>query len=286
MSGNNIQHGITAGGTGNITLGAVSGADRHTLLDAYSAGHHFHGSLKDGDDSEFGVYRIVTASPLVLERVNVIETIVSGAYDNTSPTAINVTTSGTFQMVADANAIVDAPNGLPYASGGIVGRTSLHDGDVDETNVGVGILRYMIPFIRLSTGPISSLSVICGVSPGACELKAYAYQKQHNGSPGVLFGEFTSASTMDMSSIGIKTATPASPIVVPDTEFYICIQASVTGCSLKGSTNTSGAWLGSESDGSVIGSIYRSDAYASAGGDETASTWLPSRNKHSIWLNG
>ncbi len=286
MSGNNIQHSITVGGTGNITLGAVSGADRHTLLDAYGAGHHFHGSIKEGDDSEFGVYRIVTASPLVLERVNVIETIVSGTYDNTSPTAINVTTAGTFQMVADANAIVDAPNGLPYASGGIVGRPSIHDHDVDGTNVGIGVFRYMVPFIRISNKPITSLSFVCAVSPGASEVKAFAYQKQYaNGSPGILYGEFTSGSTIDTSTTGIKTATPASPIHVPDTEFFICIQASVTGVSLNGSAQTSGGFLGTESDGSVIGSLWRDVPYASVGEDETASTWSKTRNKHTIWLN-
>ncbi len=286
MSSNNVQHAVIAGGTGNITLGPVSGAKRHSLLDDYSQGQHFYAAFKDGDDSEYGIYRIVTESPLVLERLLVKETISSSVFNKTNPTALDLTTSATFQIISDANALVYAPFPGGYPSGGIVGRPSLGDYNVDEVNTNAGIFRHMIPYARNWNGPITSLGIVCAVPQPSAVMRAYLYQKQYNNAPGVMYGEFTDTAEIDLSTAGIKVAAASSPIDITDSEFYVCLQASVNSVSVKGTTTSSGIWLGTEPDGTVIGSLYRSIDYASAGGDESASTWLPNRNKISVWLNG
>lgn len=75
-------------GTGAITLG--DNVSRFISVgDAFSDGDELHYTIEDGNNRESGI-GTYTASGTTLSRDTVIETLVNGTFDNTSPTAITL----------------------------------------------------------------------------------------------------------------------------------------------------------------------------------------------------
>lgn len=107
MSGliaNWVKETTTTSGTGTITLaGAVPGFIAFT--DYFTDGVTVKYCIQDGNDREIGL-GVFTASGTTLTRATIIETLVAGTFDNTSPSAINL--SGISLVFSDLTA-----NNLP-----------------------------------------------------------------------------------------------------------------------------------------------------------------------------
>lgn len=100
MLANWVKQITSTTGTGTITLGtAVDGCI--SVGTVYSDGDKFIYSIIDGNNREIG-YGTYTASGDLLTRTTVLETLVSGVYDNTSPSPINLSGSA-IVMVAATN---------------------------------------------------------------------------------------------------------------------------------------------------------------------------------------
>lgn len=92
------KHATATTGTGTITLG--SAVAKHTTFGVHFAdGELVYYSIEDGNDRENGI-GLYTVSGTTLARSTVKETLVSGVYDRTSPTAINLSGSATVSVSA------------------------------------------------------------------------------------------------------------------------------------------------------------------------------------------
>lgn len=90
------KHDTATTGTGTITLG--SAAAKHTTVgDHFADGELIWYSIEDGNNRENGI-GLFTVSGTTLARSTVLETLVSGTYDRTSPTAINLSGSATVSI--------------------------------------------------------------------------------------------------------------------------------------------------------------------------------------------
>lgn len=79
-------------GTGTITLGGNE-IGFIKFEDAFVTTDVVHYAIEDGNNREMGIGTLTTGSPWTLARTTVLETLVSGTYDNTSPTAITLTSA-------------------------------------------------------------------------------------------------------------------------------------------------------------------------------------------------
>lgn len=86
---NGVYETTTTSGTGTVTLSAVTGRPRFS--DA-SVGALVPYAIKDGNNWEWGIGKVSASNTLA--RTKVTATLVSGTYDNTSPSAITLSGSG------------------------------------------------------------------------------------------------------------------------------------------------------------------------------------------------
>lgn len=91
-------------GTGTITLGGAT-FGHIQFEDAYTTGDLVHYAIADGGNREIGIGTLTTGTPWTLARTTILETLVSGTYDDTSPTAITLTSAA----LVSVNAVVDMP---------------------------------------------------------------------------------------------------------------------------------------------------------------------------------
>ena len=102
-------------GTGTISFGSVP-AGFIGFDQAFSTGNTVHYTIEDGDDREIGIGTLTTGSPWTMARTTVLETLDGGVYDNTSPTAISLTSAAVVGV---------AP--VAYMPGTVVGRNESSD---------------------------------------------------------------------------------------------------------------------------------------------------------------
>jgi len=115
MIANWVKESVSAGGTGNLTLGGAE-TGLVSLDTAIGQDIAFVYTIEDGSNRECGVGHLSAASTLVRDKI--LETLVSGTLDRSTPAAITVTTSA-FVSIADAAQLVQP--GIPVS----------HDSDVD-----------------------------------------------------------------------------------------------------------------------------------------------------------
>lgn len=107
-------------GTGTISLGsAVSTYIRFQDSGLLTTGDKVHYSIEDGANREMGIGTITTGSPWTLSRDVVQATLVAGVYNDTTPTAINLSSGAVVSV---------APTAL--STGLIVGRALATTGAV------------------------------------------------------------------------------------------------------------------------------------------------------------
>lgn len=106
MLANWVQETTATTGTGTITLaGAVSGFT--TFTSQFSDGETVYYSIEDGTSREIGIGTF-TSSGTTLSRDTVLETLVSGTLDNTSPAALNLSGSAVVSVTGGANSLQEA----------------------------------------------------------------------------------------------------------------------------------------------------------------------------------
>ena len=91
-------------GTGTITLGgAVTGFCR--FQDNFTTGDKVYYSIEDGNNREEGYGTLTTGSPWTLARTTILRTISAGTFDNTTPSALSLTSSAIVGIAAAADTI-------------------------------------------------------------------------------------------------------------------------------------------------------------------------------------
>lgn len=156
MQANWVKQAVSAGGTGALTLGSAD-AGNITLNSAVGVGPSFHYVIEDGNDKETGFGHLSASTTLVRDYVR--ETLVSGTYDNTSPTAINVTTSAKVMISATAAGVVEAmprPCGTSAAERRVIltPNTSISSYSTDTL---VADYVYAVPFYWPGGRPIGNI---------------------------------------------------------------------------------------------------------------------------------
>jgi hypothetical protein len=113
MLANWVQETTATTGTGTINLGgAVAGFIK--FEDTFSTGDTVYYSIKDGTNREVGIGTLTAGTPWTLARTTVLENLVSGTFNNTSPTAITLSGSAVVGVAAQDAAILqpDTPDNL------------------------------------------------------------------------------------------------------------------------------------------------------------------------------
>jgi hypothetical protein len=94
-------------GTGTITLG--SAIDGYVAVgDQYADSDEIYYSITDGTNRENGI-GVYTASGTTLARSTVLETLVAGVFDNTSPAAITLSGNAVVSVTATTNGLLTHP---------------------------------------------------------------------------------------------------------------------------------------------------------------------------------
>ncbi|MGB4064247.1 MAG: hypothetical protein WBK19_10520 [Azonexus sp.] len=151
-----VKQAVTAGGTGNLTLGSADSGfiDFNTGV---GVGPRFTYSIEDGANREIGIGYLSAATTLVRQYVR--ETLVSGTYDNTTPSPITVTTAAKVTISATAQNLVQS---FPRVWGTSAGqRRQLGNPAHHQTTFGTlamtANILYVMPFLWRGGYPISTL---------------------------------------------------------------------------------------------------------------------------------
>lgn len=102
LTANWVKESTATTGTGTINLG---GAETGFIAfsDTFSTADTVHYVIEDGNNKEYGIGTLTTGAPWTLARTTVLETLVSGTFDDTSPTAITLSGSATVGVAAIAD---------------------------------------------------------------------------------------------------------------------------------------------------------------------------------------
>ena len=283
MLANWVKQAVSAGGTGNLTLGSADSG--HLTLDtAVGQGPRFVYSIEDGSDREIGIGYLSASTTLV--RSTVLETLASGTLDRTSPSALDVTTAAKVMIAGSAHNMMGAYIEAPYPAA-IEGICSM--GQVDETGVTVtshaGAVCAM-PFWWPASKMVSQATIYVGTAAAGATARIGIYSISSTGKPAILLKEFTDAATMDCSTTGAKVATPSAPVWLPAGFYYLGFQASSASVGVKASQySPSGLFLGASSSGARHTGLYRYASYGALAADETSSTWeINASVKMTAWL--
>lgn len=275
---------ISAGGTGNLTLsGAVTG--HVTLNNAVGTNRFFTYVINDGNDYEIG-YGYLSAST-TLVRSQVLQTIVSGTIDFTSPAALNVSTSATVGIDTAVQGIMGGHSGFAFAASGVNGICNMGEAHSGGTAAG-GLSGYlnMNPFFFACSKYVTKCMAHVVGTAGSAALRIGIWSKATNGKPGVLLKEFTDAATIDCSTSGAKTATPTTGIWLPSGDYYIGAVGNNAAITLKCPQYSPNSLdMGLTSAGTENLSIFRAFTYgALPTADESGQSYTANNVRHSFWL--
>lgn len=94
MLANWVLQSVTSSGSGDISLGA-SQDGYITVSDRYTNNDTFFYTIEDGLNKETGIGKYISSGNKVI-REQVLETLVTGVFNNTSPSPISMTSNATF----------------------------------------------------------------------------------------------------------------------------------------------------------------------------------------------
>lgn len=268
MLANWVKQAVTAGGTGNLTLGSAD-TGFIDLNTAIGQGPRFPYVIEDGNNREAGIGYLSASTTLVRETV--LETLVSGTLTRNSATAINATTSAKVMVSNSAQGVLGAYKAGFYANN-IPGMCSM--GMVDETGTNSashGGYLIQMPFWWAASKMVSMASIHCATAAAGATARIGLYDIANNGNPGVLLQEFTAATQMDVSTTGVKTAQVATPFWLPAGFYYVGFQCSSATPAFKGAMySPAGLFLGVSSSGTRSTGLYRVRTYAALPSDESS----------------
>lgn len=200
---NGVYETTTTSGTGTVTLSAVTGRPR--FADA-GVGAVVPYAIKDGSNWEWGMGTVAASNTLT--RSVILATLVSGTYDDTSPTAI--TLSGSSADVYLSPISDSLATGLPIVSS-TYGRKAMHSphwSTYPSGSLAVTADRlYLLPFRVDGSCDINGFHIDMNTA-GAASTKARigVYRMKADGQPGAVICE-----TADIDTS--VTATVLSPSV-------------------------------------------------------------------------
>ena len=212
MKANWIKQTTATTGTGTITLGAAEAgfialSDRSDLL---PDGAQVRYQITDGNNREEGI-GTYTAAGTTLSRDTIIETLVAGVYNNTSPTAITLSGSATVAIAASANTAFDG-RGLQFSASRVCYPDNLIKLDgVNQTGTS-GRLEYF-PAYLLFPRSIPSLAIECGVADAAAvDSRIGIWNQNASALPGqLLYG----SPALDLSAVAIVTEALPTALILP-----------------------------------------------------------------------
>lgn len=223
MLANWVKQAVSAGGTGNLTLGAAD-AGHVTLNDALGVGSSFNYVIEDGNDRETGIGRLSASTTLVRDFVR--ETLVSGTYDNTSPAAINVTTAAKVALAPTASGMVEAmprPCGTTAAERRVV--LTPHQGAILtwSTDTLAANFAYFFPVYWPGGRPIGNL--YCDVQTAAAAGKLVKVGLAVPNDDWTACRVVVEAASVGADVTGMRTGAVATPVNLPP-GWYVGIIAS------------------------------------------------------------
>lgn len=183
---NGVYETTTTSGTGTVTLSAVTGRPR--FADA-GVGAVVPYAIKDGSNWEWGMGTVAASNTLT--RSVILSTLVSGTYDDTSPTAI--TLSGSAADVYLSPVSDSLATGLPIVSS-TFGRKAIysaHWSTYPSSTLAVTADRlYLLPFRIDGSCDINGFYIDMNTA-GAASTKARIgiYRMKADGQPGAVICE-------------------------------------------------------------------------------------------------
>lgn len=214
MLANWVKQAVTAGGAGNLTLGSADSGfiDLNTAI---GQGLRFPYTIEDGGNRETGIGYLSTSTTLVREAI--LETLVSGAYDNTSPAALNVTTAAKVMISAVASQMTRYPGSiaLDYDNLGYV-SDALGGGN---STLGLVANRLVVSSFFLPCR-VEASGMGMSVTTGAAGNAMLGLYLSTSRSSAMLLAQIAAANQIDTTSTGDKTASFSSPIVL-NPGFYL-----------------------------------------------------------------
>lgn len=195
MLANWVKETTTTTGTGTMTLaGAATGFIAFT--DAFNDGDKVFYSIESGNNREIGVGTF-TASGTTLSRDTILETLVSGTYDNTSPTAITLAGTSTVACTAMQQIAKPSPMGTYLPSTKRIMSAHHQKADISTVALTANTV-YYYPFCLEEGMTIASLGVeISAAAAGNGDIGIYS--RGVDGKPGSLL---TSTGSFSVNTTG------------------------------------------------------------------------------------
>ncbi|MEH6435783.1 hypothetical protein [Massilia sp. DD77] len=230
MLANGIKQTTSTTGTGALTLSAVAGWP--TFSAAFGLNRPLAYTLLDASGLflEAGIGYLSGASTLV--RAKVTATYSGGVYNDSNPTAINL--SGTTTVLATPHAAT-LESVLPGIDPAAPNRylTSAHRNNATTAAGPSTGLAYYMPHLHRCAARITALAVNVTTQVAGATAQIGLYACGENGQPGALIAKSTD---LDMSVLGLRTYSLPTPLFLPPGWYYTAYVGSSGSLRLTGYT--------------------------------------------------
>lgn len=240
MRANWISHGVSAGGTGALTLTRDGSYPMLTDVFGTSGTLIVEYEADDGSKFESGIGSLALSTN-VLTRSTVRETFDSAGptYNAANPTALSLAGSAKVRVTPLANSFVptvhaanstDCDNGV-FAAGNMV------DGAFTTFTFATSTI-YYVPFLWNRTFPIGKAGVYVNTTQAAQTCRAALYRLGTDGRPDQLvadFDTFSTASNVMVTKSAASFASPTSAFYLP-AGWYMAAFAASAAAGLAGAT--------------------------------------------------
>lgn len=224
MLANWVKQATSTTGTGTITLGSAE-TGFIAFGDAFSDGDVVHYSIEDGNNREIGIGTYIASGPS-LSRDTVLETLASGTFDNTSPTAISLSGSAIVSVVGSSFSQFKAGSGEADSSGVV----SSHNYYRSEASMPLTAnTLYAVPFRLDQPLTCGAIEFYLAVAQAASNLRVGIAGIDNANLPHQLVVE---GSVVDSSTTGQKSSTFTQVILTPGW-YYILFCTDTTGVEVK-----------------------------------------------------
>jgi hypothetical protein len=281
MLGNGIKQTTSTGGTGNLTLAAVTGYPK--VSDAFPIGLPLSYVLLDsgGLFLEAGIGYLVDSVTLV--RAKVCTTFVAGVYNATNPTPVTLAGTTTVDVSPHASTLESMLPTVDKVSASVARYIQSAGRNMNQTTVGLSTLRvYYIPFLLKAASPVISLMLSVGtaaVAGSTARLGIYAMTE--SGYPGQLLA---TTGALDVATTGQKVGTLATPLSLPPGWYVLAVVSdgspTVTAATTGGSNMIGGNPFGYTGTLAIIDMRYESVASAVLPTNANPATTALASNTH------
>jgi hypothetical protein len=226
MLANWVYQTTTTTGTGDLTLATVT--NYSTFADQFAIGQPFYYEIlkSDGTPVEVGIGKLSDST--TLQRIAIIQTMVSGVLTSVSPTAVNLG-AGTYKVVCAIPANAGIVNAVPAAISNAAHRGCTPYPYINVANTkGLTANVMLVLGCRVEAGKgISGLGVQVTTAGGTStdKVRLGFYPVLPDGSAGPLVME---SGDLRTDTTGVKTASPVgNKSQIPPGWYYLGVVSSV-----------------------------------------------------------